>query len=129
MFSATTLASAGQAVVGALSHPEETKNRFVRVKDVDISQNRLLEIAKKVDPAKEWEEPIYASTADLEKSSNESLGKGQVTQPVMTAYLFRAIFGLPEYGGRFAKNDNELLGVKGKTEADVEALLKTLLVG
>lgn len=75
-FSATTLASVGQAVVGVLSHPEETKNRFVYVKDIDISQNRLLEIAKNVDPAKKWEEPIYASTADAEKSSNESLAKG-----------------------------------------------------
>lgn len=128
-FSATTLASVGQAVVGVLSHPEETKNRFVYVKDIDISQNRLLEIAKKVDPAKNWEEPIHASTADMEKSSNESLAKRQVTQPVMMAYLFRAIFGPSEYGGRFAKDDNELLGVKGKTEADVEALLKTLMVG
>lgn len=128
VFSATTLNSVGQAVVGVLSHPEETKNRFVYVKDIDISQNRLLEIAKKVDPTKKWEEPIHVSTADMEKSSDESLAKGEVTRQVMIAYIFRAIFGPPEYGGRIAKDDNELLGVKGKTEADVEALLKTILV-
>ena len=129
VFSATTLASIGQAVVGVLSHPEETKNRYVYVKDIDISQNRLLEIAKKVDPAKKWEEPIHANTADMVKSSDESLAKGQVSPPVMMAYLFRALFGPPEYGGRFAKDDNELLGVRGKTEADVEAIFKTLMVG
>ena len=129
LFSATTLDSIGQAVVGVLSHPEETKNRFVYVKDIDISQNQLLEIAKKVDPGKTWEEPIHVDTAELEKSSYESLAKGEFTQPVMVAFLLRAIFGPSEYGGRFTKTDNELLGVKGKTEADVEALLKSLIHG
>ncbi|MCJ1382592.1 hypothetical protein MMC17_005705 [Xylographa soralifera] len=129
LFSATTLDSVGQAVVGILSHPEETKNRFVYVKDIDISQSQLLEIAKKVDPGQTWEEPIMVDTAALEKSSYESLARGEVTQPVMMAFLFRALCGPPEYGGHFTENDNELLGVKGKTEADVEAMLKSLILG
>lgn len=128
-FSATNLGSIGQAVVGVLSHPEETKNRFVYVKDIDISQKRLLEIAKKVDPEKKWEEPSMFSTADVEKSSNESLAKGDVSHSVMFAYLCRAIFGPPEYGGRFVKDDNELLGITGKTEADVEAMFRTFMHG
>lgn len=127
-FSATTLASIGQSVVGILSHPEETKNRFVYVKDIDISQNQLLEMAKRVDPAKEWQ-PVHASTADMVKASDESIAKGQINQSVMMVYVFRAMFGPAEYGSRFAKVDNELLGIKGKTEADVEAILKNLLVG
>ena len=45
------------------------------------------------------------------------------------AYLFRCIFGPPEYGGQFKQTDNELLGVKGKTEADVESILKKLMLG
>lgn len=127
VFSVTSLDSVGQAVIGVLSHPEETKNRFVYVKDIDISQNRLLEIAKQVDPTKTWEEPIQGSTAELEKQSNESLAKGQVTPAVMVGYLFRVIFGPPEYGGQFTAVDNELLGITGKTEADVEAIFKRLL--
>ena len=129
VFSATTLESIGQAVFGVLSHPDETKNRFVYVKDIDVSQNQLLEIAKKVDPGKTWEEPILVDTAEVEKASYESLAKGEVTPPVMIGFLMRVIFGPPEYGGRFTKTDNELLGVKGKTEADVEALLKSLIHG
>lgn len=129
VFSATTLDTVGQAVVGVLNHPEETKNRFVYVKDIDISQNQLLEIAKKIDPERAWEEPIHVDTAELEKSSYESLAKGEVTPPVMIAFLIRVIFGPPEYGGRFTKTDNELLGIKGKTEADVEALLRSLIDG
>ncbi len=127
LFSATTLDSIGQAVVGVLSHPEETKNRFVYVKDIDVSQNQLLEIAKKIDPGKTWEEPVLVDTAEVEKSSYESLAKGEVSMSVMIGFLARVIFGPPEYGSRFAKTDNELLGVKGKTEADVEELMRSLM--
>lgn len=129
VFSTTMLDTVGQAVVGILGHLEETKNRFVYVKDIDISQNQLLEIAKKIDPGKTWEEPIIVDTAELEKKSYESLAKGEVTPPVMMGFLFRAIFGPPEYGGQLTKTDNELLGIKGMTEADVEALLKSLIHG
>jgi hypothetical protein len=124
VFSATTLASVGQAVVGVLRHPEETRNRFVYVKDIDISQNMLLGLAKKIDAEKVWKEPIILSTADMEKASNESLAKGQITPSVMMAYLFRVLFGPAEYGGCFANVDNELLGVKGKTMNDVEDILR-----
>lgn len=127
VFSATTLDDVGQAVVGVLSHPEETKNRFVYVKNIDISQNQLLDIAKKLNPGKTWEEPTLIDTAETEKSSYASLAKGDFSMPVMFAFLFRALFGPPEYGSRFTKTDNELLGVKEKTEADVEALLKSLM--
>ena len=96
VFSATTLDSVGQADVGVLSHPEETTNRFVYVKDIDISQNQLLEIAKKVDPGKTWEQPILVDTAELEISSYESLAKGEITPPVMMAFLFQVMFGPPE---------------------------------
>ena len=130
VFSATTLDSVGQAVVGVLTHPEETKNRFVYVKDIDVSQKQLLAIAKKVsDPGKKWEEPTLLDTAELEKSSYESLAKGEVTPPVMYNFLFRVIFGPPEYGARFAETDNELLGIEGKTEADVEAILESFIRG
>lgn len=127
VFSATFLDTVGEAVVGVLSNPEETKNRFVYVKDIDISQNQLLEIAKKVDPGKKWEEPLDIDTAELEKSSYEGVAKGDYSPAVMYAFIFRAIFGPPEYGARFSQTDNELLGIKGKTTADVEALLKSLI--
>ena len=126
-FSTTTLDSIGQAVVGVLTHPEETKNRFIHVKDADISQTRLLELAKKADPGRTWEEPELPDTAELEESSWESLKKGDFSQPVFYAFLYRALFGPAEYGGRFAGDDNELLGIKGKTEADIEAMFKSFV--
>ncbi|TVY29109.1 Isoflavone reductase-like protein [Lachnellula hyalina] len=127
VFSATTLASVGQAVVGILSHYEETKNRFVYVRDIDISQKRLLEIAQKAAPEKKWK-PVNVSTVDVEKSSNEGLARGEFTFPVMAGFILVGIFG-EDYGSKFKKDDNALLGITGKTEADVEAILKTSLAG
>jgi len=125
VFSSTTLASVGQAVVGILTHYEETKNKRVYVRDIDVSQNQLLDLAKNIAPEKKWE-PINVDTAAIEKSSNESLAKGEVTMPVMFGYLIRGIFG-EGYGAKLEKDDNKLLGVTGKTEADVEAILRPLL--
>ena len=44
----------------------------------------------------------------------------------MAVFILRVIFGPPEYGGQFTKTDNELLGIKGKSEADLEALFKSI---
>jgi hypothetical protein len=126
LVSTTTLHSVGLAVVGVLDHYEETKNKPVFVQDIQMSQNRLLELAKKVQPTKIWE-PTEVSLAEIEKSSNEALAKGDYSAPVIFGYLFVAVFG-EGYGSRMKKDDNKLLGVPGKTEADVEAILKKLLV-
>ncbi|KUJ17542.1 isoflavone reductase family protein-like protein CipA [Mollisia scopiformis] len=124
-FSTTTLASVGQAVVGVLTHYEETKNRPVYIQSRTISQNHLLELAKKVAPEKKFE-PVVASTDDMKKSSDEKLAKGEVTMPVMVGYIFVSIFD-EAYGGRFVKLDNELLGVPEASDAEVEAILKKVL--
>ena len=128
-FSATTLDTVGQAVVGILTHPEETKNRFVYVKELDISQIQLLDIAKKIDPDKKWEEPVIVETADIQKSSYESLAKGEVTPLVLLGFLFVALFGPAEYGRQLTKTDNELLGIKEKTVDDVEAIFRSVIQG
>jgi hypothetical protein len=126
LFSATTLASVGQGVVGVLSHFEETKNRSVYIQDVQISQNKLLALAKKVAPEKSFE-PVAIKLADIEKFSNESMAKGEITMAVMFNYLFLSIFGGKEYGQPFVNDDNKLLGIAGKTDADVEAIWKQYL--
>ncbi|KAL5315881.1 hypothetical protein ACEPPN_016755 [Leptodophora sp. 'Broadleaf-Isolate-01'] len=124
-FSSTTLASVGQAVVGVLDHPEETKNRSVYVQDIAISQKKLLELARKVAPEKKWT-PVTVSLDEQEKWANGKLAEGDYSAPVMYTYLNVVIFQ-DGYGSRMKKTDNELLGIKGKTEADVEAIFKELI--
>jgi uncharacterized protein YbjT (DUF2867 family) len=126
LFSTTTLASIGRAVVGVLSHPEETKNRAVYVQDIAISQNRLLAIARKLAPSIKLD-PVYASTVEMKKAADERIAKGEFTMDVLVQHIIVSIFG-EGYGGHMAKTDNELLGMPGDmTNQDVEAILKPLL--
>lgn len=89
-------------MVGVLSHPEETKNRSVYVHDIAISQKKLLELARKVAPDRK-------------------------SRPVIFGYLGLAVFQ-DGYGGRLPQLDNELLGIKEMTEADIEALWRERLI-
>ncbi|KAK6594229.1 oxidoreductase [Botrytis cinerea] len=119
-FSATTLASVAQAVVGVLSHPEETKNRPVYVQDIVISQKKLLDLARKVAPERKWT-PITVSLDEQKKWADEKWAEGNPSPSVVYTYVRVAAFQ-DGHGGRLEKLDNELLGVKGKTDADVEAI-------
>jgi len=123
LFSATTLTSIGLAIVGVLTHYDETVNRSVYVEDFQTSQKQLLEIAKKALPTKTFE-PVTEVLANVKKTSDEALAKGDYSMRTMLGYIFLSIFGGEAYGMPFKKNDNELLGVPGMTEADVEALFK-----
>lgn len=104
---------------------EETKNRAVYIQDIQITQNRLLELAKKVAPEKKWES-VHAETAKILASSNERAARGEFNMEVIIGYIIVSVFG-KGYGGRMEKTDNELLGLKEKTDADVEAILKKLI--
>ncbi len=122
-FSATSLQSVGLATVGVLSHYEETRNRQVYVHDIVVTQNQLLGIAKKVAPEKIWA-PVPTKTSDMYEAANAALEKGDLS--VMYDYIFVGIF-TDGYGGKFENVENELLGVPGKTEADLEAIFKKVL--
>jgi uncharacterized protein YbjT (DUF2867 family) len=125
VFSSTELSTVGSTVVGVLSHLDETKNRSVYVEDIQITQNQLLAIAKKAAPEKTWE-PVFKNLAEVEKASYDALAKGDYGMGTMVGFILTSIFGGEKYGVPFPKNDNELLGIKGKTEADVEAIFKTI---
>lgn len=128
LLSVTTLSSVGQAVVGVLLHPEETKNRAVRIHDMNISQNRVLAIARKVAPHKTLE-PYHESTAEMFKAAHEKIASGDYSLPVLFEHILCSLFG-EGYGAQHTSEaDNKLLGIAGdKTDADVEAILKPLLV-
>lgn len=124
-FSTTTLSSVGDAVVGVLSHFDETKNRTVYVQNMVTTQNKILALAKKVAPNKNWE-PKVVMLDELTAASDQRLKQHLYDQETFMPYLFRAIFD-PACGGLFEKNDNELLGVKALTDADVEQMLSKIL--
>lgn len=122
LFTATTLPSIADGVVGVLKHPEETKNRPVYLKDVEITQNKLLELAKKAAPHKTWE-VTEAKVDDLIVKSDARLAQGLYDMETFVPYIFKSLWA-PSYGGNFTKTDNELLGLKGKTEEELFEIVK-----
>ncbi|EEU34304.1 uncharacterized protein NECHADRAFT_50491 [Fusarium vanettenii 77-13-4] len=121
-FSTTTLSSVADAVVGVVSHPEETKNRVVYIQDTVLTQKKVLELAKKANPNKTWTVK-EAVLDDLINTANERLAKGLLDWETFGAYLYRAIYD-PTSVPKFPKLDNELLGLKGKTDEEVYELIK-----
>jgi len=123
-FTTTTLAQVARGTVLVLQHLEQTANRSVRLHGTGMTQNRLLEIAKRVVGGEGWEvtesdcETIRKeSYANFEKEPANWLGWG-------IGFLKVAIYG-EGFGGDFTEeNDNALLGVTELDEKAVEELIR-----
>ncbi|KAI1771485.1 NAD(P)-binding protein [Hypoxylon cercidicola] len=122
-FSTTTLESVGKAVVGVLKNPEQTKNRPVYVQDVVLTQRQLADLVKKVVGVDGWKETVTSTEETLQQIWDE-LKKDQPNFfPVVMGTLKTAIWGGDAYNSRFQKLDNELLGLKGLSPAELEAVI------
>ena len=122
LFSTTTKKSIGQAVAGVLSHLEETEIRAVYVLDEAFTLKQLLEMAKKAGGEEGWVVEETA-TEELMRKAWEELRK-EKPDPAGFVYQFiKAVIWGDGYGGRFEKLDNELLGVKGLSEREVQELV------
>jgi uncharacterized protein YbjT (DUF2867 family) len=119
----TLLADIAKAVAGILKHPEETKNRGVYVQSAALSQNQVLKIAQKVKPEFKAETEQVDLT-EVEKNAYAELSKdnGDIGAAMM-GFIKVSIFR-EGYGNLWdAKNDNELLGVKGLSSSELEDLV------
>ena len=127
-FSVTTLASVADAVVGVLEHPEETKNKAVRIHNAVVTQNQLIGMAEKNGSGKFQVKNVR--TQDELAWGYEELKKGTDanTMAAMMKFLKSAIWG-EGYGGEFMEVDNKLLGVKEFTNEEVEAEVVKALKG
>jgi uncharacterized protein YbjT (DUF2867 family) len=126
--STTLLKDIGQAVVGVLQHPDETQNRAVYVQSAAVSQNQLIEIARKVKPGVKIDRQD-ASVGQLLDDSHKQLAQGgDQVGSAMVGFIIVSVFGgSAEYGNLWSeKNDNELLGIKETSTQDLEALIAGL---
>ncbi|KNG80512.1 oxidoreductase CipA-like protein [Aspergillus nomiae NRRL 13137] len=124
-FSTTTLGTIAQAVIGVLTHSDETKNRPVYVHDLVTTQRQIYTIVQKLAPGRKWN-PVDVSTAELEAKAREEWAKGNTDLRSIVGLLCRAVFA-EGYGGEFKEVDNELLGLGLKTEAGLEEVVKAVL--
>jgi uncharacterized protein YbjT (DUF2867 family) len=124
----TLLGDIGKAVVGVLKHPEETKNRAVYVQSAALSQNELIEIARKAKPGVKIDRQEASIEQLLEDSHKQLAADGDQIGTAMFGFIVVSIFGdSKEYGNVWSgKNDNELLGIKELTKRDLETLIAGL---
>jgi uncharacterized protein YbjT (DUF2867 family) len=124
-FSSTTLASIADGVVGVIEHPAETRNRDVFVQDTVLTQNKLLELVQKVDPSRKWT-VNRVKLDDFTAKADQRVAKGEFDYEVIVAYLSRSIYDRASKP-KYAKLDNDLLGVKAKSDEEVFEIVKASL--
>jgi uncharacterized protein YbjT (DUF2867 family) len=126
--STTLLKDVGQAVVGVLKHPEETQNRAVYVQSASVSQNQLIEVARKAKPGVKIGRQDASVEKLLEDSHKQLVQGGDQIGSAMFGFIVVSVFGnSKEYGNSWSeKNDNELLGIKEIGAEDLEQLVAGL---
>ncbi|KAI1406755.1 NAD(P)-binding protein [Hypoxylon sp. FL1857] len=117
-FTGTTLEGIGQAVVGVLKHPEETANRFVKVRSIQTCQTQLLDAFQQV-TGQSWEVK-RGSTKDLLESGRKKHQAG-VSGWVLELVVYQ-LFAPGEARCILAskeESDAELLGMKEESPEDI----------
>ncbi|KAI1456248.1 NAD(P)-binding protein [Annulohypoxylon moriforme] len=121
-YSVSNLATVGKGVVGVLKNLEATKNRPVYIQDAAISQKQLAGYLKKAVGADGWKE-TYTTSAEQLQQGQEELKKPQPNGFVIFVTGLKAAVWAEGYGGFFTKLDNDLLGIKQLTDAEVEEVV------
>jgi hypothetical protein len=112
--STTTLADLGQAIVGVLQNPSDTRNKVIYIQTARVSQLQLLRSIEKRTMS-EWTR-IEVSTVEMESQAYEMVKSGDTAG--MRNLLLRAIFG-EGYGCDFqGREANKLVGVKQVLDAE-----------
>ncbi|MCJ1390052.1 hypothetical protein MMC18_002910 [Xylographa bjoerkii] len=124
-FSTTSLATIGKAVAGVLAQPEQTKNRAVYVQDTAPTLQQLAAMGKKATGADGWKENIASINELVEQAWAELKKDNPNPASFVYAFLKASIWG-EGYGSHFQKLDNDLLGIKEMSDAEVQGLVNSL---
>ncbi|GES60428.1 NAD(P)-binding protein [Aspergillus terreus] len=118
-FTGTTLEGIGQAVVGVLRHPEETANRFVKVRSIKTCQRALLDAFQSV-TGKEWD-VRRATTQGLVESGRRKHqeGVGGWVLDLVVAQLFEPGKARCVVAASREESDAGLLGMVEESPEDV----------
>lgn len=117
----TTLAQVGRGVAAILSHPEETKNRDVRIFSFVVTIPQIIEALERASGQKFSVTTISSYDLAVEAQKKLAGGDGAAALDLIRVALLR-----DGVGSDFAleRNDNALLGLK---EEDLDEEVKKLL--
>ncbi|CAD6447999.1 f29cc46e-d1b6-438c-bcc1-ef24db8c6d4f [Sclerotinia trifoliorum] len=107
--SLTTLPSLSKAIRRILTHPRETANRPIRIKDIDITHQQLLCIAQSLTPNQEWDIQQEESKETTDATSN-----------------YERKFN---FGGNFERVHNCVFGIKDMSLPELEDLVRVTCSG
>lgn len=117
-FTGTTLEGIGQAVVGVLQHPDETANRFVKVRSIQTCQNELLD-AFQQETGKQWAVQHSSVSSLIESGKRKHQGGlGGWVLELVVAQMFEEGQARCIVASR-AESDLDLLGVREETASEV----------
>ncbi|KAM5526734.1 isoflavone reductase family protein [Fusarium oxysporum f. sp. phaseoli] len=120
----TTLESVGTAVANALIKAEATKNRICYICNTQKTQKDLAELAKRALGDEGWKTQDVDTKEAFEKSMVQ-LQAGQVDMQVI-GDIIRFSISTPGYIQGLEKTDNDLLGVKEMSDAEVQELVREI---
>ncbi|CEL06520.1 hypothetical protein ASPCAL09695 [Aspergillus calidoustus] len=127
LYSTTTLATIGKAVVGVLNHVEETKNRVVRVGEASTTLKEVLALSQEIVGSDGWTVTEPDTTEAVEKALVQ-VKQGNISHETIFPFIFKAIWGA-ENGGHFDKTDNELLGIQQLDKAGIKRVIQSVVDG
>lgn len=124
MFTGTTLDGIAQSVVSVLNNPDETANRFVKVRAIKTCQDELLQAFEKV-TGKKW--PVQHSTVEAMKIEGRARYKAgsSWTLYIAVAQLLDPGMARNVVAPTREESDADLLGIAEETpESIAEKVLK-----
>ncbi|KAI3400111.1 hypothetical protein diail_4341 [Diaporthe ilicicola] len=118
-FTGTTLEGIAQSVVGVLTHPEETENRFVKVMSIKTCQNKLLQAFQHA-TGEQWVVQ-KTTTAELMATGRSKLvnGGGGWVLDLAVAQLYDEGEARCVVAPSRSESDADLLGVPAETEDEI----------
>lgn len=123
--STTSIAGIGQAIAGALKKPDQTKNRVIHVHEAVISQNQLLQLAKKVEPTATWTENKIEPEKALEAATDKFIQSP--IDPLSLVGILKAAILSGKYDAEYQKTDNEIVGLPFLSDEELERRFLSLL--
>ncbi|KAK7429842.1 hypothetical protein QQZ08_003687 [Neonectria magnoliae] len=122
-FGITTRKAFGDAVVGVLRHPEETKNQVFTIEVISLTQNRIVELVHEAFPGEQFE-VSHVKTLERYERGEKRLFQGDFDISVVTDIVLRFIFDPELQLTGDTEKANELLGVKRITEEGFKEIIK-----